>query len=197
MIFILFSVSLLLIAILFGFRMAHKLSIPITNLISSSEKVSKGNFNARVSESEDFDEISLLLKSFNQMIVEIEFKQKQLIEKNIEIENRRLFTEAVLSALSTGVVALDKNYIVTLVNKSAKDIINISEDRIIGINFFSFFKNLSEIKSNSDKNVHRNLNQQIEYNFDNNIRNLFIKFSVEIIDNKVIGYVVTIDDITS
>ena len=197
MIFILFSVSLLLVAILFGFRMAHKLSMPISNLITSSEKVSRGNFDAKVSETDDFDEISLLLKSFNQMIVEIELKQKQLIEKNIEIENRRLFTEAVLSTLSTGVVALNNKYIVTLANKSVKDIINISEEKIIGVNFFSLFSNLSKIKSNLDKKAYKNLSQQIEFNYKNNIRNLFIKFSVEIKENKVIGYVVTIDDLTS
>ena len=61
MIFVLFSLCLLLIAILIGFRMAHKLSKPITNLIESSKKVSKGDFNAKVSETDDFDEISLLL----------------------------------------------------------------------------------------------------------------------------------------
>ena len=58
MIFVLFSTCLLLIAILFGFRMAGRLSQPITNLIKSSEKVSKGNFDAKVSEVDEFDEIS-------------------------------------------------------------------------------------------------------------------------------------------
>lgn len=197
MIFVLFSISLLLIAILIGFRMAHKLSKPISNLITSSEKVSKGNFNAKVSEIDDFDEISLLLKSFNQMIVEIELKQKQLIEKNIEIENRRLFTEAVLKTLSTGVIALNKDYIITLVNESAKNIVNLSEDKIIGSNFFDIFKDLKHIKSNLDNQILKDISQQIEYNYENSIRNLFIKFSVEKSYEKTIGYVATIDDLTS
>jgi len=198
MIFVLFSLCLLLIAILIGFRMAHNLSKPITNLIESSKKVSKGDFNAKVSESDEFDEISLLLKSFNQMIVEIEIKQKQLIEKNIEIENRRLFTEAVLTTLSTGVIALDNNYNIRLINKAASNILGISENKMKNKNFFDFFdNNLENIKSNLDNKVYKNLNQQIEYNYNNNIRNLFIKFSLEILSNKTVEYVVTIDDLTS
>ena len=39
--------------------MAGRLSQPITNLINSSEKVSKGDFNAKVSEVDEFDEISV------------------------------------------------------------------------------------------------------------------------------------------
>ena len=59
MIYVLFSVCLLLIAILIGFMMANKLSTPITNLIKSSEKVSKGDFDAKITEINDSDEISL------------------------------------------------------------------------------------------------------------------------------------------
>ena len=85
MIFVLFSLCLLLVAILLGFRMAGKLSQPIENLIKSSEKVSKGNFDAKVSEINDSDEMSLLLVSFNKMITEIDYQQKELIKKNISM----------------------------------------------------------------------------------------------------------------
>ncbi len=197
MIYVLFSVCLLLVAILIGFMMAHKLSTPITNLIKSSEKVSKGDFDAKIEEINDSDEISLLLKSFNKMISEIELSQKQLIDKNIEIENRRLFTEAVLSTLSTGVIALDINFSIKLINKSVSQIIDKSEEDLIGSNFFDIFQNSMNIKKNIDKKIYKNLSEQIEFNLKNNTRNLFIKFSLEKNENKIIGYVVTIDDLTS
>ncbi len=197
MIYVLFSVCLLLIAILIGFMMANKLSTPITNLIKSSEKVSKGDFDAKITEINDSDEISLLLKSFNKMISEIEISQKQLIDKNIEIENRRLFTEAVLRTLSTGVIALDMNFSIKLINNSVSKIINKSEDDLIGNNFFDIFQNSINIKKNIDKKIYKNLSEQIEFNLKNNTRNLFIKFSLEKNDNEIVGYVVTIDDLTS
>ena len=197
MIYVLFSVCLLLIAILIGFMMANKLSTPITNLIKSSEKVSKGDFDAKITEINDSDEISLLLRSFNKMISEIEISQKQLIDKNIEIENRRLFTEAVLRTLSTGVIALDMNFSIKLINNSVSKIINKSEDDLIGNNFFDIFQNSINIKKNIDKKIYKNLSEQIEFNLKNNTRNLFIKFSLEKNDNEIVGYVVTIDDLTS
>ena len=131
------------------------------------------------------------------MISEIEISQKQLIDKNIEIENRRLFTEAVLRTLSTGVIALDMNFSIKLINNSVSKIINKSEDDLIGNNFFDIFQNSINIKKNIDKKIYKNLSEQIEFNLKNNTRNLFIKFSLEKNDNEIVGYVVTIDDLTS
>ena len=48
MIFVLFSICFILIAILIGFNLASNLSRPITNLIQSANKISKGQFDAKV-----------------------------------------------------------------------------------------------------------------------------------------------------
>ena len=48
---------------LIGFNLARRLSKPITNLIDSANKISKGNFDAKVSEDDQFDEIKILLTS--------------------------------------------------------------------------------------------------------------------------------------
>ena len=71
MIFVLFSLTFILIAVLIGFNLAKKLSKPITNLIYSANQISKGNFDAKVSEDDQFDEIKILLISYNKMINEI------------------------------------------------------------------------------------------------------------------------------
>ena len=113
------------------------------------------------------------------MITDIETQQKQLIDKNIEIENRRLFNEAVLGSLSTGVIALDKKYKITLVNKSAENILHKKSQDLIGGEFFILFKELNSIKDNLIRKLYKDLSQQIEYNIDNNIRNLFVKITIE------------------
>ena len=63
MIFVLFSVCFILIAVLIGFNLARRLSNPINNLIQSANKISKGNFDAMVSEVDQFDEIKVLISS--------------------------------------------------------------------------------------------------------------------------------------
>ena len=122
-IFILFSLCFILIAVLVGFRLAGRLSKPITNLIESANEISKGNFEARVSEEDQFEEIQVLLKSYNKMINEIQSKQNLLITKSNEDEGKRLFIEAILSLLTTGVISLDHNFNINLIYKSALKII--------------------------------------------------------------------------
>ena len=71
-----FLLSFILIAVLVGFNLARRLSKPISNLIESANQISKGNFDAKVSEDDQFDEIKILLTSYNKMIEEIKFKQE-------------------------------------------------------------------------------------------------------------------------
>ena len=103
-----FNMFLFLIAVLIGFNLASNLSKPITNLIKSANKISDGNFDAKVSETDQFEEIKVLLSSYNKMISEIESKQNQLIAKSNEDEEKRIFIEAILSLLTIGVLSLTK-----------------------------------------------------------------------------------------
>ena len=89
MIFVLFSLCFILIAILIGFNLAKKLSKPISNLIESANQISLGNYEAKVSENDQFDEIKILLSAYNKMIDEIKFKQNQILSKSEEDETKR------------------------------------------------------------------------------------------------------------
>jgi len=135
MIFVLFSVCFILIAVLIGFNLARRLSNPINNLIQSANKISKGNFDAKVSEVDQFDEIKVLISSYNKMIFEIENKQNQLISKSFEDEEKRLFIEAILSLLTIGVISLDKEFNVILANKTTSTIFKNTKKIKEKINF--------------------------------------------------------------
>ena len=65
MIFVLFCICFILIAVLIGFNLARRLSKPISNLIQSANEISKGNFEAKVSEEDQFEEVKVLLSSYN------------------------------------------------------------------------------------------------------------------------------------
>ena len=99
------KITYILVAILIGFNLASNLSKPITNLIKSANKISEGNFDAKVSETDQFQEIKVLLSSYNKMISEIENKQNELISKSQEDEEKRIFIEAILSLLTIGVIS--------------------------------------------------------------------------------------------
>ena len=118
MIFVLFSISFIFVAVLIGFNLARKLSNPINNLIKSANKISKGDFDAKVDNEDQFEEIKVLISSYNKMIVEIENKQNQLLAKSLDNEEKRLFIEAILSLLTISVISLDKEMNIILFNKT-------------------------------------------------------------------------------
>ena len=197
MIFILFSLCFILIAILIGFNLARRLSKPISNLIESANKISTGDFNAKVSEDDQFDEIKVLLSSYNKMINEIKIKQNVILSKSEEDEQKRLFIEAILSLLTIGVISLDKFFKINLYNQSVLKILSKKSINLDNNNFTKVFPEWKEILVNFEKSKRIIENLQYEININNNIRNLNIRIIKELKDNKITGYVVTIDDTTS
>ena len=197
MIFVLFSLCFILIAVLIGFNLARRLSKPISNLIESANEISKGNFDAKVSEDDQFDEVKVLLTSYNKMINEIQLKQNQILNKSEEDETKRIFIEAILSLLTIGVISLDDNFNVNFFNKSSLRILGkISED-LEKKNFLNIFPEWSKIVDNFKKSKRLIENFQIEIMINDNTRNLNLRIIKEIKENSVSGYVVTIDDMTS
>ncbi len=197
MIFVLFSLCFILIAILIGFNLASNLSKPITNLIKSANKISDGNFDAKVSEIDQFDEIKILLSSYNSMISEIENKQNQLIAKSNEDEEKRIFIEAILSLLTIGVLSLDKNFNIVLHNKTVTNLFKNTKKFIVGENFLSLFPEWEKIFNNFKLSKKILLNFQYDFTFIDDQRNFNIRVIKEISDNIIEGYVVTLDDATS
>ena len=197
MIFVLFSICFILVAILIGFNLASNLSKPITNLIKSANKISEGNFDAKVSETDQFQEIKVLLSSYNKMISEIENKQNELISKSQEDEEKRIFIEAILSLLTIGVISLDKNFNILLYNKTLTKLFRGTKSFKINENFLSYFPEWKKIFENFETSNKVLLNFQYDFTLYDDQRNFNIRVIKEIKDNKIEGYVVALDDATS
>ena len=197
MIFVLFSICFILVAILIGFNLASNLSKPITNLIKSANKISEGNFDAKVSEADQFQEIKVLLSSYNKMISEIENKQNELISKSQEDEEKRIFIEAILSLLTIGVISLDKNFNILLYNKTLTKLFRSTKSFKINENFLSYFPEWKKIFENFETSNKVLLNFQYDFTLYDDQRNFNIRVIKEINDNKIEGYVVALDDATS
>ena len=197
MIFVLFSLCFILIAVLIGFNLARRLSRPIGNLIESANQISLGNFDAKVSENDEFDEIKILLTSYNKMIDEIKLKQTEILSKSEDDETKRLFIEAILSLLTIGVISLNNHFDINLYNESALKILSKNNNDLYKKNFLNVFPEWKKIFINFDKSKRLIENFQFEIEINNNIRNLNLRIMKEVNDNDILGYVVTIDDTTS
>jgi two-component system, NtrC family, nitrogen regulation sensor histidine kinase NtrY len=115
-------VSLLLVsvAIWFALRFADRQVEPLTNLVGAARKVGQGNFALRLEGRTGADEIGLLNRAFNRMTAQLEKQTQALVNANRQIDDRRAFTEAVLESVTAGVISVDADARVTLMNSSAQ-----------------------------------------------------------------------------
>ncbi|MDC3286901.1 PAS domain-containing sensor histidine kinase [Alphaproteobacteria bacterium] len=191
------ALLLLLSSLWLGLKLANSIAVPLVSIMSVADKVRTGNLRLRVPEQEAVDEISQLGASFNRMLDELSGSREQLVQANRQLDTRREFTEAVLGGVSSGVIGLDADGVVTLPNQAACRLLGRSLSDIFG-------KKLSEIvpefgslllSSVSSKSTRRN-ETQIELNVEGTIRSLHARATGEKVEGRLVGYVVTFDDIT-
>ncbi|MDO6413104.1 ATP-binding protein [Sphingomonas sp. BIUV-7] len=123
----LFAGSLLIVAIAIwvALAVADRLVRPIGELVGAARRVAGGDLSARVASNAKHDEVGTLAAAFNRMT-------RRLQEQTGALENRRALTEAVLSGVSAGVIAVDANGIVTIINPSASAMLGGEQPSAIG-----------------------------------------------------------------
>ena len=121
----LFFVSLALVglAVWFALRFADRQVKPLTELVTAARKVGAGNFAVRVEGRTGPDEIGMLNRAFNRMAGQIEQQTTALVGANRQLEERRAFIEAVVESISAGIVTVDPEGRVLLMNSSAQELL--------------------------------------------------------------------------
>ena len=142
----LITVVIIFFAYWMGIYLANSMTRPVQELVDATREVAEGNLDVQI-ESESVDEIGMLVQSFNKMTNDLREKQKalnafneELSQKNQEIEQRRRYMEIVLRNVAAGVISVDKNGIITTINKSAEKLLNINPGTVIGKNFREVLK---------------------------------------------------------
>src|SRR3546814_13707348 len=80
----------------------------------------------------DDDEIATLGRTFNRMTGQLAAQQSELIAANRQLDERRRFTETVLSGVSAGVIGVDPQGLVTLPNPSALAMLQRDFNDVVG-----------------------------------------------------------------
>jgi len=135
------ALLVLFCAVWFGFYLAKSITIPIMALADGTKKVAEGDLSFSIGAVAD-DEIGSLVSSFNTMTrdlrnnrEQLELSARMLHERNIEIEARRQHIEIVLRNVSTGVVTIDADGVVTTLNKSAEKMLNLQAEKILNTSY--------------------------------------------------------------
>jgi two-component system nitrogen regulation sensor histidine kinase NtrY len=197
--FVIFAIATLLVllaAVLIGLLMANRIARPISRLILAAERVRGGDLATKVEEGEADDEIARLTRSFNRMTSQLGAQRAELMNAYSLIDERRLFTETVLSGVSAGVVGLDSEGRVTLPNRSASALLGVDLDAAIGLSFARVAPEFAELLEAAAANPDRPRVADILIGPANARRTLLARIGAEALAGRVAGFVLTFDDIT-
>ena len=117
------SIILVIVAVWFALRFADRQVEPLTELVIAARKVGAGNFAVRVEGRTGPDEIGMLNRAFNRMAAQIEQQTAALLGANRQLEERRAFIEAVVESISAGIVTVDHDGRILLMNSSAQELL--------------------------------------------------------------------------
>jgi len=112
------------------------------------------------------------------------------------MDERRRFTEAVLSGVSAGVIGLDENCRVTLVNRSASAALGMGEEALIGRPLARAIPQLGDILDEARQRSRGPAHGQVQLTRNGEVRTFNVQVTQERSGGRIDGLVVTLDDIT-
>lgn len=195
---IFFAVGLLLLtgAVWVGLSFATRMARPISLLVAAAERVRGGDLSARVPAGNSDEEFSSLSRAFNRMTNQLQTQQRELIEANRQLDQRRRFTETVLSGVSAGVIGLDQRGRINLPNRSASLLLGADLDQHIGEELTEVIPEMAGLVDEAERRPDRLTESQVQILRAGRARMLLVRIAAEQMEGEARGYVVTFDDIT-
>jgi len=190
------ALTVLLAAVWLGLNFANVLVAPIRRLIGAANVVSTGNLDVRVPVRRSEGDLAQLGETFNKMTQELRTQHDDIVRVRDLIDQRRRFTEAVLAGASAGVIGVGAEGRISILNRSAQQLIGYGESDAIGKRLVEIVPELSDIITAAQTGVQRMTQGQIVLNRQGRERNLSVRVTTEQSVHPEHGYVVTLDDIT-
>ncbi|MCX7941316.1 MAG: ATP-binding protein [Endomicrobia bacterium] len=123
---------LLFISAFVSFVLATGISQPILKIVNAAKTVASGNFNVNI-KIRTFDELEILGNTFNHMAQKLNEYAEIQLDKLIAEKTK---TEAIIFSIRDGIILTDHNGTILLINKRAKDILQI-KDTLENLNIFN------------------------------------------------------------
>jgi two-component system nitrogen regulation sensor histidine kinase NtrY len=139
------------LSIFIALEIADRLVRPVGQLVTAAGRVEEGDFSTRVPVTSTGDEIGTLATAFNRMTGRLQEQTGALMAANSQLDTRRAFIEAVLSSVTAGVIALDENKRILLINRSAEALLQQGEERVEGAALSSLSADLDEFMSGEQR----------------------------------------------
>src|SRR5690606_30821322 len=96
------------------------------------DEVATGNLDVAVPVRASDGDVGSLADTFNNMILELKSQRNELIGAKDLIDERRRFSEAVLSGVTAGVIGVERDGAISIVNRSAERMLSIRGEAALG-----------------------------------------------------------------
>jgi len=189
------AMILLLSAVWIGINFANRLVAPIRRLITAANLVASGNLFVEVPVRRSEGDLANLGESFNAMTHELRSQRDDLMRASEQIDQRRRFTEAVLSGVEAGIIGLDAEGRITILNRSAEQLLGRGTAELIGVH-------IGEVMPDVAKFVAEAIAGSTRVQGTANIarggreRTMNVRVTTEQSAEREHGYVLALDDIT-
>ncbi len=185
----------ILSVLLIVFRMIDQLMRPMHNLSVASKEIAKGNYDVLVHNQEESKDMRQLIGQFNEMAKQIKASRQGL-------DTHNLYLETILK-YSFGVIGLDKNRNIQLINPMISKILAIDdEQQFIGglcrkiSEKNTYLEPLFSIAQERFEQEHGEWSEEIELTLPD--RHVLLSCQGAVLDTsgKALGYVIIIKDIS-
>ncbi len=191
-----FALILLLSAMWVGIGVANRLVSPIRRLIGAADQVAQGNLYVQVPVKPEEGELASLGATFNKMTTQLRSQRDELLSTNQELDERRHFIETVLAGVPAGVIGLDGDGVLTLTNRSARELLGSEDRSLLGHEVDQVFPELAAALQNAREHPGRLVQDQVVLRRGNKERTITVRVASERHRGAQYGFVVTLDDIT-
>lgn len=194
--FTVIALTVLMSSVLIGLNFANWLVAPIRRLMGAANLVSTGDLQVQVPVNRSEGDLANLGATFNKMTTELRTQRDDLVRASDVIDSRRRFIEAVLSSASAGIIGVDEEGKIGILNRSAEKLIGYPESEALGHPLSEIVPELSEMMASAREGMQRLIQGQITISRGGKDRNLSVRVSAEQSGHTQDSYIITLDDIT-
>ena len=198
LLYIAFSLVMILLAVWIALWFAERLSKPVGRLAEAARKVGSGDFDIKVMEENTKDEIAFLSRVFNRMTNRLKNQRNKLLKNNKMVEHQREFLKAIISGVKGGIISINKEEKIEIINTAAKLILKLKKDKnFVNQKISKVVKEFNPIIKKVKKLDLDFLSEELIINQKNESLHILLRVSKRYIDNKInMGFILTFDDIT-
>ena len=190
------ALLILMAAVWLGLSLANRIIDPLSGLVNAAERVRAGDMGARVSVSGEWGEISDLGSAFNRMTSQLESQRDELIREHDVSEQRRQFSEAVLSGVRAGVIGLTQQGKITLTNDAAKRLLEDRAQTLVGQPLSGVLEEFAPAFAKARESLSSNAEAQVTVEMAGGSRIFDLHVSAYKGARNDTGWVLTFDDMT-